>query len=252
MYHLAKDMEGNIGVLRFSNPLYRLFPLLDLLRGFNFRQYSRIITFIYPMHLFGRTAQKQGIRWVCYDQKVPEPHYFKNFWRRQYIRLFRALNDRSMKGADEYRELSEIPQKPRWTAKFKAIHHSSKALCINKYGVVLGEDHYALYLGRTTDYKNFGWLQNTMNDLKIHLVHPKNESDNTIWELLSNAKMLVTASLWEGYGRGPMEAQALGIPVVCYDVGNHKQLVKNGFVVPVGNEKEFIQAIIKVWSQNGM
>lgn len=49
MYHLAKDMKGDIEVLRFSNPIYRLFPLLDLLRGFNFRQYSRVITFIYPM-----------------------------------------------------------------------------------------------------------------------------------------------------------------------------------------------------------
>ena len=86
-----------------------------------------------------------------------------------------------------------------------------------------------------------------MIELDIPLYHPENEPDYVIHRWLSGAYMLVTASLWEGYGRPVMEAQSLGIPVVCYDVGVHKKLVTNGIVVPVGNEQLFKEAIIKIW-----
>ena len=107
---------------------------------------------------------------------------------------------------------------------------------------------YAIYLGRTTDYKNFRWLKKILDELDIPLVHPRNEDDKIICMLLSYAKLLVTASIWEGYGRPVMEAEALGIPAVAYDTGTHKDHIKKGICVPLGNEDEFKKAVIDIWS----
>ena len=226
MYNVAKTLNGDIGTLYHSNSkksLYKLFPHADLLfPNFKLQDYDEVITLLYPMHLFGRRAKKQGKKWIVYDQKVPEPRYFKSFWKRLYIKLFTKLNNQSMKGADEYWELSEKQQLPL----FK------------------GKKNYAIYLGRDEDYKNVKWLKQTMKDFGIPLVHPQNVDTDVVHALLSNAKLLVTASEWEGYGRPVMEAQALGIPVVCFDVGTHKQNVTKGFVV---TNRLFNKLHDKIW-----
>ena len=243
MFQLAKDIEGDIHSLRFNNPLYRIFPFLD---KFNFDGYDEVITFLYPLHIFGKEAKKQGLRWVCYDNGTPPATetYFPNFWRRQYMKIFNRLNAQSMQGADEYWDVTEREQKPRWIKKS------------NDYEELKSYKPYALYLGRKTDYKNFDWLQKTMKELNIHLQFSnKQHSDEFIHALLSNAKMLVTASLWEGYGRPIMEACALNIPVVCYNVGAHEVNMKKynnkGICVPLDinnmkkSEEDFKNAVIK-------
>src|SRR3989304_8347715 len=166
MYQLAKDeakkLNGDIVTLRFANPLYRLFPILDFiwLKGyeFNLKKYDTIITFIYPMHLWGREARGLGKKWIIYDNLVPEPKFFRNFWRRQYIKIFRRLDEWSKKNPDEYWSVKDRWQKPRYTEK----------------------KDYALYLGRKEDYKNFYWLRTTLRELKIPFEHPENQPDDLI------------------------------------------------------------------------
>ena len=41
--------------------------------------------------------------------------------------------------------------------------------------------------------------------------------DRTVWSLLQHARALVYPSLWEGFGFPPLEAMALGVPVVAHD-----------------------------------
>ena len=248
MYQIAKDLNGDIATLKIKSPLYHLFPLLD---SFNFKDYDEVITLIYPMHLFGRRAKKKGKKWICYDMKVPEPKHFKGFWRRQYISLFYKLNEWSKKGANEYWDLSEFHPKPRYTKK-KGLTEELRVWIKSRYG--LDDLNYAIYIGRITDYKNYDWLKGTMKELKIPLVYPKDimemvriPTDDDIHRLLSNAKILVTASEWEGDGRPVMEAQALGIPVVCFDVGTHKKNVKKGDVIENGNFKLFKEIVRLRW-----
>lgn len=51
-----------------------------------------------------------------------------------------------------------------------------------------------------------------------------------------------TCSLSESFNLPIMEAQRYGKPVVAFDIGPHKEIVKNGFLVR--NKEEFIKALI--------
>lgn len=235
MYQLAKDLakELNADIKTRENTSIN-----------DYLYYDEFITFLYPMHKYGEVAKKNfGKKWICYDQKVPEStkFYFPNFFRRQYMKWFYWANERSKQGADKYWELSKIKQKPKWTKKTNRLDFSYyQDADMNK--------PYAIYLGRTSDYKNYDWLKKTMEELNIPLIHPLGMDGKYVHQLLSNAKLLVTASLWEGYGRPVMEAQALGIPVVCYDVGVHKKLVTNGYVIPLDDKTAFKEAVRLEWN----
>lgn len=238
MYQLAKDLAKEIDGSIMTKEDYH-----------NSIEYDKVISFLYPMHHIAKTIKENyGTYWICYNQGIPPitKTYFPDFWRRQAIRYINWRNNITTKGADEYWDITEREQKPRWTKK-----SDLGGLDIKK----LGFGDYVLYLGRTTDYKNFEWLQKTMQELKIKLHHPKNVSDKVIHHYLSNAKMLVTASIWEGYGRTVMEAEALGIPAVAYDVGAHKKHIKKGICVTLDlnnmkkSEELFKKAILEVWEK---
>ena len=42
--------------------------------------------------------------------------------------------------------------------------------------------------------------------------------DGALWSLLQHARLLVYPALWEGFGFPPLEAMALGVPVLTHDV----------------------------------
>ena len=56
----------------------------------------------------------------------------------------------------------------------------------------------------------------------------------------------VTASQNEGFNLPAVEAQACGKPVVAFDVGAHKEVVKNGILVPEGDIQGFTSAMSKL------
>lgn len=232
MYQLAKDLAKEFnGTIKTKKDVM----------GWNYRNYDTVITLLYPMHMHGCEAKQHGLKWICYDQGIPPINKttFPNFWRRCYMQIFNALNNNTKRGADEYWDVTKRPQKPRWTRK-------TKLPFLTYHGVQLHLP-YAVYLGRTTDYKNFKWLKKKMNEEGIPLVHPVNEDDITIHGLLSNAKMLITASLWEGFGRPVMESEALGVAAVAYNTGSHKKHIKKGICVPMGDEAAFVKAARKIF-----
>jgi len=58
-----------------------------------------------------------------------------------------------------------------------------------------------------------------------------------------------TCSLFEGFNLTLVEAQACGKPVVAFDIGPHREIVKNGFLVEKGNINEFVKMLIHLMSQ---
>ena len=241
MFQLAKDLAKE-----FDGKVYTKHGRIP---HDEFFQYTQVITFLYPMHSHGKYLKENyGFKWICYNQGIPPINktYFPDFWRRQAMRYINWRNNATMQGADEYWNVTEREQKPRWKRKIKNTPN---------YIVPLKDFDYACYIGRRTDYKNYDWLLKTCKDYGIPLLCSNNNKDEEIHALISNAKMLVTASLWEGYGRPVMEAEALGIPAVAYDVGAHKRHIKKGICVHLDinnmkkSEEDFKKALLKIWDR---
>ena len=72
-------------------------------------------------------------------------------------------------------------------------------------------------------------------------------------EAIRRASLYVSTSNYEGISNSMLEALAMGLPCVCTDcpVGGARMFIKNGvngYLVPVGDEKAFSDAIFRVFS----
>ena len=75
-------------------------------------------------------------------------------------------------------------------------------------------------------------------------------SDADLGFLFDSCDVYVTASTWEGFGLPVVEAQLLGKPVVAFEVGAHKEVVKNGeagILVEPFDTKKFAETMIEVY-----
>jgi len=136
------------------------------------------------------------------------------------------------------------------------------------------------YVGRL-DYKNNPY-KNTMQLLKINSFFkkklknkfrlitigiPENNIEKEFFSngvsVISNAsnqqlvcsyllsKVYLTPSLWEGFNLPLLEAQALGLPVVAYDIGAHNELVNNGKTgFLVNNFSQFLKKLLLLSNNN--
>jgi glycosyltransferase involved in cell wall biosynthesis len=74
-------------------------------------------------------------------------------------------------------------------------------------------------------------------------------------ELIRHAWVLVNPSIREGFGLNIIEANALGVPCIAYDVGGLRDSVlngKTGLLVPSGRIDLLAQAIIRVFSDDDL
>lgn len=78
-----------------------------------------------------------------------------------------------------------------------------------------------------------------------------------VTEKICAASIYVNTSNYEGISNSMLEALAMGIPCVCTDcpVGGARMFIKegiNGYLVPVGNDREFSHALYRVESDKYM
>ena len=71
-------------------------------------------------------------------------------------------------------------------------------------------------------------------------------SDEELPNYYAACDVYATCSLVEGFNMPLAEAQACGKPVVAFDIGPHKEVVKNGFLVADGRLNEFGEALINI------
>lgn len=70
-------------------------------------------------------------------------------------------------------------------------------------------------------------------------------SDEQLWPLLQHAKMLAYPSLWEGFGFPPLEAMALGVPVVAHQTDPLRELGDNALTLADATNTEALHAAIE-------
>ena len=74
-------------------------------------------------------------------------------------------------------------------------------------------------------------------------------------KLIGDARVLVNPSVREGWGLNVIEANALGVPCVAYDVGGLRDSIKDGetgLLAENGNVEALAEAIIRVLQDNEM
>lgn len=80
-------------------------------------------------------------------------------------------------------------------------------------------------------------------------------SDTELGFLYDACDVYVTASTWEGFNLPVVEAQMLGKPVVAFDIGAHKEVVKNGetgILVESFDTEKFAEAMLEVYKNKGI
>lgn len=70
--------------------------------------------------------------------------------------------------------------------------------------------------------------------------------DDDLPDYYAACDVYATCSLVEGFNLPLVEAQVCGKPVVAFDIGPHKEVVKNGFLVTEEHLNEFGEALINI------
>ena len=84
-----------------------------------------------------------------------------------------------------------------------------------------------------------------MNDEQM-IFFAENVSDEELPFYYAASDVYATCSLFEGFNLPLIEAQACGKPVVAFDIGPHKEIVKRGFLVKEGDTKEFSDKLVEI------
>ena len=87
---------------------------------------------------------------------------------------------------------------------------------------------------------------------KVRLLHFKNISDEFLASLYNAADVYVHASVLEGFGLTVLEAMACGLPIICYDAGDFKNIVLGvGVVLKPRDVEAMVHAIEFLKEKNG-
>ncbi|MFT4303335.1 MAG: glycosyltransferase family 4 protein [Candidatus Woesearchaeota archaeon] len=237
------------------------------------KDYDIVISHFYPMNLIAKRAKKKyNIKYIYRDYGIASSNLF-NFYEALYLKFFKILVYNSVNNADEvvsisnylskvFYEESQIKPKVEYIPidnnRFnKNVKVNSKIK--NKYKYIKGP--IFLYVGRISPHKGIHLLIKVFNNIKqklpdSYLLVIGKPTFNSYFKKLKkmsnkNIKFIgfvddkdlpsyyalcdvyTTCTLWEGYDMPIAEAQACGKPVVCFDIGPHKEVLKNGKLVKV-------------------
>lgn len=100
-----------------------------------------------------------------------------------------------------------------------------------------------IIVGKRTPEKVYSRLLNKLSQGEVYTGYV---TDKELPYYYHACDLFVTASQWEGYNLPAAEAQACGRKVVAFDVGSHREVVRNGMLVKEGDVKAFAEAVIKI------
>jgi len=232
------------------------------------------------------TKKKYGLKYICRYYGVAPPCLFNNLIEKSYMWIFNKLSLISMVNADEVLSISkylsrvlynqsQIKSKVEYVPINKKIYNKNVKILPKikrKYKNIKGP--ILLYVGRISPHKGIDLLIKMFNLLlekepnayliiigkitfkeyyhKLKKMVKKNIEfagfigDKYIPSYYKLSDVYTTCTLWEGYDMPVVEAQACKTPVVCFDIGPHNEVVKNGFVVNPKDLKLFVSKILEL------
>lgn len=100
-----------------------------------------------------------------------------------------------------------------------------------------------------------GGLEKLISDLKLENKVFLPGRINDVVSCIKQAELFVLSSNFEGLSNAMLEALYIGLPVVATDVSGAVDIIRNGYngyLVPVGDEKEMTKAICEVIEDNSL
>lgn len=93
---------------------------------------------------------------------------------------------------------------------------------------------------------NNQYAEGLMKDCDPSVIFAGFVPDEELPNYYAACDVYATCSLVEGFNMPLVEAQACGKPVVAFDIGPHKEVVRNGFLVDQENVDKFGAALIQI------
>lgn len=245
----------------------------------------------YPMNSIALEAKRRyGVKYVYYDHGIPPNNVFGSFIDRFYIGIFRFFANRTIRQADAAISISHYLQKvleEQTGIKSEVIYDHADGTRFHQHldGQVIRKKYQLthepiiFYVGRISPHKavhelitaflavrkaipgahliiagkpTFPSYQRYLEKIADEHVHFVGfVSDDELPLYYAAANIYATATHWEGFDLPIAEAQAVGRPVVAYDVGPHKEIIDaSGVLVPIGDVQAFAQGIEKVLARS--
>ncbi|MFH0853305.1 MAG: glycosyltransferase family 4 protein [bacterium] len=249
------------------------------------RKVDKVYSHQYPMNCLAISMKQQwSTRYVYYNHGVPPARFFSSNAEKLYIWIFRWLTNRSVKKADEVISISQYLRdvlKKETNLDSRVMPDQIDEVRFNKnitdqsirQKLSLGDGPVFLSVGRISPHKGWHLLISAFNQVKQQLLKAQLiivgkptfpgyldklkkmsqgsvhfvgfVSDEDLPKYYSSCDCYVTASLWEGFNLPLAEAQAMGKPVVAFNLGPHPEVAKNGLLVEPLNTEAFAQAMIQ-------
>jgi len=250
------------------------------------KDYDLIISHIYPMNWLGYyTKKRYGVKYIYHNHGVGITKEY-SFSEKLYLYFFRFLTKLSVKNIDYsvaiskylarcFKQETGLPTRKivydKIDSKMYNKKISGKAI-IKKHN--LGKDSVILYVGRISPHKGIHLLIKAFNIVlkdkpnaklivvgkhtfpkyikqlkklaKKNVIFTGFVSDELAPQYVAACDVYTTASLWEGFNLTIAEANAMGKPVVAFDIGPHKEVIKKGILVRARDVKKFTEAVLKL------
>jgi 1,2-diacylglycerol 3-alpha-glucosyltransferase len=230
-----------------------------------------------------------GTKVVFWNHHVENVAFSTRNWDKLYTIIFSPINWRLIRCFDRVVSVSEFSRrelKSRWNIDSVVVYNKvdlnkfkaglDGTIIRKKYG--LGNCPLILFVGKIVPSKNihtlidiFRRIRREIPEARLIIIGKRldkdyfkkivemgvegvffeeNVSDEELPLYYAACDVYATCSLLEGFNLPVVEAQACGKPVVAFDIGPHREVVKRGFLVKPGDVECFKRRIIELLKKN--
>nr|WP_207550174.1 glycosyltransferase family 4 protein [Thermostaphylospora chromogena] len=274
------EIRDGITLLRMGNR-FTVYPLVWLWLLLHRRRFDAVIDSMNGVPFFSPLAVRRRTAVICLVHHVHARQFYA-FFPRWLARIgcfiegpiARLVYRRVMTVTVSESSRRELRERLRWTAPIRIVHNGSPAArAVPEPAEDVG-DPALVYVGRLVGHKRVERVVDLAESLapawpglRVHIVGQGPEHARLVEQtdargladrvrvhgflperdkdaLLGGAMLNVTASEFEGWGLTVIEAAALGVPTVAYDVAGLRDSVRHGVTGWLVREGETLAEVV--------